>query len=198
LGKPYDNRQLIQGIADHDRESVRHVIQQMQKVIVHVLMKRNASREQAEDIFMDSLEAIYREILKNGVEATVQKLENPRKTKLQTYLTQVNLHLLYNQLRRNKVQSGVTKAQEKLYKDEELVTEQIHEVEQRRLFTQKMQNLDDGCQQILQMFFQKNPMKDIAEKMGLSEKYIKKRKFQCKEKLIQMIQQDALYPELSR
>ena len=173
-------------------------MQQMRKVIVHVLMKRNASREQAEDIFMDSLEAIYREILKNGVEATVKKLENARKTKVQTYLTQVNLHLLYNQLRRKKVLTGVTEAVEKVYKEEEMITDQIHKVAQRRLFIQKMKSLDAGCQQILQMFFQKKPMKEIAMQMDSSENYIKKRKFKCKEKLIQMIQQDALYTELSK
>lgn len=198
MAKHYDNQQLIQGIADHDRLIVQYIMQHMRKVIVHVLMKRNASREQAEDIFMDSLEAIYREILKNGVEATVNKLENPRKTKVQTYLTQVNLHLLYNQLRRKKVLTGVTEAVEKVYKEEEMITDQIHKVAQRRLFIQKMKALDKGCQQILQMFFQKKPMKEIAMQLGSSENYIKKRKFKCKEKLIQMIQQDALYAELSK
>ncbi len=195
MASKYDNRQLIQGIASHDRTIIRYLLQTSEPVIMNVLMKRNATPDQAEDVFMDSLEAIYREIEKNGVEATIEKLQ-PRKAQLQTYLTRININLFLNQQRRNKEQTGVTEVQELLYKEDETITTHIHEVEQRRLFLEKMKELEAGCRQILKLFFAKKSMKEIAVEMDISEPYAKQKKFRCKRKLIESIQRDERFLEL--
>lgn len=145
---------------------------------------------------MDSLEAIYREIQKNGVENTIQKLQSPRETLLQTYLTRININLFLNQQRRNKVQTGVTESHEMRYNEDESITRHLHEVEQRRLFFEKMKELEADCQQILRLFFARKSMKEIAEDMDISEKYAKKKKFICKKRLIENIQQDERFVEL--
>jgi DNA-directed RNA polymerase specialized sigma subunit len=57
--------------------------------------------------------------------------------------------------------------------------------------------LGEKCRQILQWFFDKTPLKEIAKRLDTSEGYIKKRKFQCKKQLIEAIQSDAKFKELS-
>jgi hypothetical protein len=49
----------------------------------------------------------------------------------------------------------------------------------------------------LQLYFDKVPLKNIAQIMGFkSEKYAKKRKFKCKEYLIKSIKQDLEYNKI--
>ncbi|NND32479.1 MAG: hypothetical protein HKN76_07805 [Saprospiraceae bacterium] len=69
-----DNRALIEGIARHDRDAIRYLLQEMQPVVIKVLAKKSAGQELAEDIFVDSLEALYREIEGRGAEALIFKL----------------------------------------------------------------------------------------------------------------------------
>ena len=48
-----------------------------------------------------------------------------------------------------------------------------------------------------QLYFDKVPLKNIAQIMGFkSEKYAKKRKFKCKEYLIKSIKQDLEYKKI--
>ena len=52
-------------------------------------------------------------------------------------------------------------------------------------------------QKLLQLFFEKVSLKEIAKVMGYkSEKYAKKRKFKCKELLISRIKQDAEFKKI--
>ncbi|NND32480.1 MAG: sigma-70 family RNA polymerase sigma factor [Saprospiraceae bacterium] len=106
------------------------------------------------------------------------------------------MNLYYKSLRRNKVQTGVTSAQEMGYLEDESISTYLHQVEQRRLYDEKLKMLDTSCRDVLAMFFNKISMKEIARKLGTSEQYAKKKKFNCKSKLIDLIRQDAKYEEL--
>ena len=170
-----DNRALIEGVARHDRKAIRYLMQVMQPTVVKVLLKRSAQPSQAEDIYMDALEALYREISAKGATAMIEKLNQPHATKLQTYVIQICLNLFYKSLRRNKVQVGVTSAQEAGYMENETINTYMHQVEQRRLFDEKLSKLDESCQEVLALFFQQINMKEIAERLGITEQYAKKK-----------------------
>jgi DNA-directed RNA polymerase specialized sigma subunit len=94
------------------------------------------------------------------------------------------------------VQSGVTSAQELGYKEDETISTHLHQVEQRKLYDEKLGLLGTSCQEVLALFFKQVSMKDIAKKLGTSEQYAKKKKFNCKSKLIELIKADAKYGEL--
>jgi hypothetical protein len=69
--------------------------------------------------------------------------------------------------------------------------------ERYRLYQKHFQNLGKDCQKILQMFFNKIPLRQIAQVMGFKgEKYAKKRKYKCKEYLIKSIKQDMEYKKI--
>ena len=69
--------------------------------------------------------------------------------------------------------------------------------ERYRLYQKHFTNLGKDCQKILQLYFDKVPLKNIAQIMGFkSEKYAKKRKFKCKEYLIKSIKQDLEYNKI--
>jgi hypothetical protein len=60
-----------------------------------------------------------------------------------------------------------------------------------------MQKLGDDCRRLLQLYFEKITMEQIAVEMGYaSDNYARRRKFQCKERLEEFIKADPAYREL--
>ena len=69
--------------------------------------------------------------------------------------------------------------------------------EQYRLYRKHFRKLGKDCQKVLEMYFDKVSMAEIARRMGFaSEGYAKKRKFKCKEKLIQLIKAVPSFKDL--
>lgn len=77
------------------------------------------------------------------------------------------------------------------------IVEVAEKNERYRLYQKHFQLLGSDCQKLLQLFFDKVPLKQIAQIMGYkSEKYAKKRKYRCKEYLVTSIKQDLNYKKL--
>ena len=77
--------------------------------------------------------------------------------------------------------------------------ELVEKNERFKLYQKHFQLLGSDCQKLLQLFFDKVPLKQIAQIMGFSsEKYVKKRKFKCKEYLITSIKQDVNYKKINQ
>ena len=73
----------------------------------------------------------------------------------------------------------------------------VEKNERHNLFRDKFLELGEDCQKVLSMFFNKIKMEVIMEKMGYASiGYTKKRKFQCKQKLVRLIEADPVYAEL--
>ena len=83
------------------------------------------------------------------------------------------------------------------YTGEAGLSQLLEQQEEEQLFWDAFRQLGQDCQQLLQWFFAKVKMAEIAERMEYSSVgYAKKRKFQCKEQLIQRVKADARYSEL--
>ena len=68
--------------------------------------------------------------------------------------------------------------------------------EEEKLYQKHFKNLDKDCQKVLEGYFDKKPFRDIADDLQFRPSYIKKLKFNCKEKLIRNITNDPVYFEL--
>ena len=93
--------------------------------------------------------------------------------------------------------SEVSIPEDAKYQIEENWEDQVFEEEKRKLLRDQMARLDNCCRKILALFFTGAAMSEIKEKLGLSSlSYAAKRKFKCKEKLVQLVKQDQRYREL--
>ena len=71
------------------------------------------------------------------------------------------------------------------------------QVERGKLFYKSLRALGEDCQKLLQLFFQKTSMEDIAQEMGFaSEGYARRRKSQCKDRLVELIKNAPEFSEL--
>ena len=74
-------------------------------------------------------------------------------------------------------------------------------VEQKRyeLFLEKLQQLNDNCREIMELFFSKMTYSDIKRKLSYkNENVVKQRVFKCKQKLIKLIKEDPEYQMLKK
>ncbi|MHA7057880.1 RNA polymerase sigma factor [Aquimarina sp. M1] len=84
-----------------------------------------------------------------------------------------------------------------LSKEAEDLTMAILEQEKWELFQEKLAQLSDNCKQLLQLFFQKVPYKEIVEKLGYStDNVVRQRIFNCKSQLTKLIKSDARYNQI--
>ena len=117
---------------------------------------------------------------------------------MKSYLRIVCRNLWLTRLRnRKKIAPTPLNEIEPVHLDESMEA-RIVRSEKEQLFFQYFDQLDENCRKILQWFFDKVPMTQIAERLQTSESYIKKRKFLCKEKLVKAIQSDPSFGELSQ
>ena len=64
------------------------------------------------------------------------------------------------------------------------------------LFNQKFDQLAEECRKVLKMLFNGRSGKEIAEAMGYTEEYAKRKKYKCKLSLTDLIKKDPEYKNL--
>ncbi|GAA0733114.1 hypothetical protein GCM10009430_46980 [Aquimarina litoralis] len=82
-------------------------------------------------------------------------------------------------------------------KEAEDMTMVTLEQEKWELFQEKLAELSDNCKQLLQMFFDKVPYKEIVNKLGYnSDNVVRQRIFNCKSQLTKLIKKDSRFNQI--
>lgn len=186
----YSNQELLNGILRNDTIVLQSIYKNFYSKINFFIKKNNGDDDDANDIFQEAIIIIYRKLKANDLVLDCT---------FETYLYSVCRFLWLKHLERRKLEKEKIKDNheynEDIYDDN---LEKIVDLNDRyRLFQKHFANLGKDCQKVLQLYFDKVPLKSIAQIMGFkSEKYAKKRKFKCKEYLIKSIKQDLEYKKI--
>ena len=187
----YSDEQILKGILRHDNLILQYIYKQYYYNINYFIKKNQGSEDDASDIFQEAIIVIYRKLKENDLIF--------EKSSFAGYLFSVCRFLWLKQLEKRKIErerlNDSLPFQEDLY-DENLV-EVIDKNERYGLYQKHFGTLSTDCQKLLQMFFEKVPLKEIARVMGYKgEKYAKTRKYKCKELLIRRIKQDTEFKKI--
>ncbi|MBL0110460.1 MAG: sigma-70 family RNA polymerase sigma factor [Saprospiraceae bacterium] len=75
--------------------------------------------------------------------------------------------------------------------------DQLLNIERERLLAQKIELISPECRQMLVWIFEnKKTAFEIAQVLGTKEGNVRKKKYDCKQRLFKLIQEDPLYKEL--
>jgi len=189
--KSYSDEQILKGIMRHDNLILQHIYKQFYYKINYFVKKNSGNEEDANDIFQEAIIIIYRKIKENDLVFQTSSFEG--------YLFSVCRFLWLKQLHKRKLEkekiSETIPYQEDLY-DENLVM-LVEKNEKYGLYQKHFNTLSTDCQKLLQLFFEKVPLREIARIMGYKgEKYAKKRKYKCKEILINRIKHDTEFKKI--
>lgn len=186
----YTNEELLHGILRNDNLILQYIYKNFFYKINFFIKKNSGDDEDSNDIFQEAIIIIYRKLKANDLVLDCS---------FETYLYSVCRFLWLKQLEkrkneREKIQDNHD-FNDDIYDSSFETTVDMNE--KYRLYQKHFKNLGKDCQKILQMFFDKVPLKQIAQVMGFhGEKYAKKRKYKCKEYLVKSIKQDIEYKKI--
>ncbi|WP_303924236.1 RNA polymerase sigma factor [Draconibacterium sediminis] len=187
----YTDAQILKGILRHDNLILQYIYKQYYYKVNYFIKKNQGSEDDASDIFQEAIIVIYRKLKENDLIF--------EKSSFQGYLFSVCRFLWLKQLEKRRIEkeklNDSLPFQEDVYDDS--LVELVDKNQKYGLYHKHFKTLSTDCQKLLQMFFEKVPLKEIARIMGYkSEKYAKTRKYKCKELLIKRIKQDTEFKKI--
>ncbi len=183
-----ENAKIIKGLVSGDEKIIQSFYEETLPKIRSYIGNNSGNDADAEDIFQDALVFTY------------QKLKNQSLSlncSLTTYVYAVSKNLWMNTLRKRKkirLKEQFPETEDVLGKN---ALEELQIFERYSLFQRAFLRLGVSCQQLLAYFFEGKSMREISEILAFSEGYTRKKKFECKKKLIELLEKDPAYAELT-
>ncbi len=179
--------EIFEGIRRNDPQVLRYVYKSFFWRIHNFVIDYKGSETDAEDIFQEALVVIYQKLRDEDVEIGCS---------FKTFFFAVCRHLWFRQLVvRRQMDETIQdlSVKEDVFRLTEDLFQSIDKTESRRMVQKHFSQLGETCQKILQLFNARVPLREIAQIMGVSEKFAKKKKFECKEKLLNQLKNDPLF-----
>lgn len=178
----------LNAIQTADRKGIEQIYADFLPRIVKLITTKGGSHDDAEDVFQEAILIMYEKANAANFSLT---------SNFYTMLHGICRNLWGNRLQKKSF-GEVTIPEDLKYTTGESIEEDIQQAEEKQVFWDAFQKLGEDCRKLLSLFFEKIKMEEIMKIMGFgSIGYTKKRKFQCKEKLIDWIKKDARYEELN-
>ena len=182
-----DSQDLLEALLAGDNEGIRKIYRLYLSRAANLITRNGGNADDAKDIFQEALIIIYEKASKPGFSLN---------SSLYTLIYGICRNLWGNRLQK-KSNSNVTFSEDDKYRFDHDIEKSIEEAEENRVFWDAFGQLGEDCQKLMRLFFDKTKMEKIAELMGYgSVNYAKKRKFQCKERLVDLIKADGRFQEL--
>ena len=184
----YEGELIIDNFKKQDHDTLDFIYKKFYPSVRNLVVLNSGSEDDARDIFQESIVVIYRKLTYEGLVLSCS---------FKTYLYAIAKRLWLKELEKRRL------SRERLEAWDDQGEPEIDEplMEERdirfKLYQEHFMQLSDKCQHLLRLFYQKVPLREIADLMGFSsEKYAKKRKYQCKENLIKRIKEDPRFNNL--
>ena len=184
----YTVEALLEGIRNNDNEVLSFIYRKYFPEIRFFVIKNSGADEDAQDVFQEAIIIIFKKLRDDMLDLNCS---------FKTYLYSVCRIIWLKQLEKRKVKFQGFSDNQVFVDLNEGIEEMADEQERFKLYQKHFQSLHSDCQTILKLFLEKVPLRDIASRMKIkSEKYLKKRKYQCKEILVKRIQNDPNFKRL--
>ena len=186
-GHHEQDQRFLHGLISQDPQALQAAYQRFYPGIAQHVQAKGGRAEDAEDVFQEAMVVVFRKLQDPDFELTCS---------LGTFLFGVSKKIWLNQASRRGRHPVQPLDDLEVAQAADIDTE-LERTERNRLFRAKLKQLGADCQKVLRLFFAGTPMTEIAQQMGYaSESYAKKRKFQCKQKLTDLIKADPRYQEM--
>jgi len=187
--KPYNDLEIIQGIRERDNKILEYLYNEYFGLVYDVVSQNKGNEDDARDVLQEAIILIYRKIRDESLELN---------SSFKTYLYSVSRYIWKRELRNRETE---THHLMKYTREDSRATESPdpdHEQQERyRLYQEHFNKLGKECRSVLRMFLNNCSMEHIAKKMGYkSRKFVKKKKYKCKEQLVRSIKNDKRFNRL--
>lgn len=183
----YNEKDLIKGIRQRDGRIMRFTYSEYYPMVLDYVQKNGGTHDDAADIFQEGMVVLYQKVQDTTLEW---------RSSLKTYLFAVCRNKWLMVLRKKRVRKTTRLDERDPIADDFSIQKDIVVSERNELMRKHFKTLGEDCQKILTLFFESTSLREIAEIMGFSEAYSKKKKFTCQKKLIEAVTADPIFNEL--
>jgi RNA polymerase sigma factor (sigma-70 family) len=179
---------LIDGLVQNDSSIINGIYKKYSGKILKWVQQNNGTHAEAEDVFQEAIIDIYRKAINQGFELSCP---------FDAFLFVVVRNKWFAYLKSNK-NKGVT-ITDKL--ESSIVEEDANKImqyeNQYQLLVDELNELHDGCKDLLKLSWGGLDMATVAEKLNVTYAYVRKKKSLCMAKLIENIKNNNKYNELT-
>jgi len=184
LFRKVSDTNIIDGIRRQDDKILNWLYDNYFQTVKNHVIKNSGTSEDVSDVFQDTIIVLYRQITENSLNLT---------TDLKGYFFGIARNIWSATLRKNR-------------KTTELELDFPEEIEEdpadpffEKIVGRAFLKLKPDCQTVLTMFSDGYSYEEIAAKMNLkNEMYARRKKYLCKEALLELVKKDPEYQEYLR
>lgn len=181
-GETHIDQYYIDGLAEEKHPIIDEIYEKYADQVKYWILNNNGSPADAGDVFQNALLAIFRQAKERELRITCP---------FGAYLMAIVKNQWYKELRK-RGRKGVTKSIDEVYdvgtdnfREAEKAADQI---EKEKLVFRFYKKLGDRCREIIRLSMKDRwSQSELADKLGISYGYLRKKKSQCMKKLIEMI-----------
>lgn len=185
LFKKYSDSDIIDGIRRQDNRILTYLYDAYYEVIRDHLRKNSGSDDDVYDVLQETVVILYKQVTGGSLTLTGD---------LKGYFFGVARNIWNTQLRYRSRLTSLDGDPEDLPD-----TEDISGPALERIVTRSFALLKDDCQMMLTLYSEGQTYEEIARRMSLkNESYARRKKYLCKEALMEIIKTDPEYQDLGR
>jgi RNA polymerase sigma factor (sigma-70 family) len=186
--KQYSLEQLLEGIKSRNNQVLTFIYREYYPLIESFVIQNQGNDDDAKDVFQEAIISLYKYVTESNF-----RIEKTFKT----YIYSVCRFIWLKQLRSRRIHLKNVVEMDEPESVDHPSEENINEELEMSLYRKHFMELEDECREILELSLEKVPYDEIAKKMGFkSEKFVRNRRFRCKEALIKRIKNDPEYKEI--
>ena len=187
--KIHEDQKYIDGLAQNNALVIRAVYDKFASKVIHYICNNSGDRDDAEDIIQEVLVIIYEQARDKNLKLTCP---------FDAYFFLLCKRKWLNELKKSS-RKAVTTEDENVYRNEEaeiLVTEADVSVAKEKLFEVMFDRLGKACKELLQASFRMKSMEEVADTLGITYAYARKKKSLCIGKLTDMVRRSPEYEKI--
>jgi len=178
----HSDQRYIEALLQNDLQVVEEIYQRFAPAIRSHILKNRGSEDDAADIFQESLIDIYKQAKHKDLQLTCP---------FEPFLLLVCKRKWLNEIKK-RGHSPVTKLSDDLSdwgEDVFAAAERVsNEEDKARIFLQQFERLGEKCREILRLSLTGHRQEKIAETLGVTYGYLRKKKSECMATLLSYIQ----------
>ena len=185
--QPHQDQRYIEALLNNDERLIREIYEQHSQAILRYVHQNNGNEEDARDLFQQVLIAVLRRARQGDFTLTCP---------FGGYLFIVCKSLWINELEKRK-RHRVTSLDDDGYNKEAgedtfaQAEETLSENQKFERYQQALDSLGEDCRQLIKLPLKGHSLSEVAELMGITYGYARKRRCQCMDKLVTAVQTGA-------
>ena len=182
---------ILAGIVAGDTAIIKEFYQRNWIMIRNYIIKNGGTEQEAEDIFQDALVCLYRKGITNALTMHIASIH--------TYFYAICKNMWLSHLRNRAAFDSARKQWELEHttNDTHYLQEQEWNEERRGVLQSHLEQLSKTGKELMELVATGLSMEDIARRMGYTEGYTRKKKFDTKKALLEKLYKDHRYWELT-